>query len=99
LAAAFLLALHDALPIRPAGSHGDRSGGGIPVPRFAARVHCAFGRRATVADRRCLYHADVWLLPELADAVIHGTGYRPGGGRRHRSEEHTSELQSRENLV
>src|SRR5690606_42066797 len=87
-AAAAPLSLHDALPIcrirRGAG------GGAHPLPRCASARDstdaCAPG--ATPLER-APGHEHQWKAP------------RGGPGNRHpaRSEEHTSELQSRENLV
>src|SRR5690606_41442693 len=82
--AIFALSLRDALPIS--------AGRGTGVGDAGARAGVPHRLRALRPARR--------VPPPLAPGLARGTGRRP----RHappvaRSEEHTSELQSRENLV
>src|SRR5690606_41953803 len=90
------LSLHAALPIWLAGGrrHEHPVGGDVlDAPRARAEDE-------HVAHAGLVHH----LLVQLADArPSGGSGGRPPGGQsltdEERSEEHTSELQSRENLV
>src|SRR5207302_10118836 len=86
----YTLSLHDALPISPEVRQGPRAlddtsarGGAEGAGRLTP--HGGAGLRPG-ADRRPLGAGRRWHVP----------GREPGHGR---SEEHTSELQSRENLV
>src|SRR5690606_39280862 len=79
----YTLSLHDALPISFVADHELRAV--MAVPGMAG------GIQADTADPV----DESFALPELQRPV---NGWRLGAVR-HRSEEHTSELQSRENLV
>src|SRR5690606_40620353 len=87
--------LHDALPIWSPS----RSGGEVtftsPQRREGARRGSASAASASL-HRRCTCHEPL-LLVIPANAGIHT--YRVPACAGTRSEEHTSELQSRENLV
>src|SRR5690606_39454224 len=88
--------LHDALPIFPSD-----------------RMACGISRRASAQERQAAANPVHSLSrPRQEDRLRSVAGQRRGGdavgivsiiagfeGRAHRSEEHTSELQSRENLV
>src|SRR5690606_40746815 len=88
----YTLSLHDALPILPVGVNG----GLIDTVRFAQCDAVSGGRLPRPLTCPPVFMHDeididlhcVGLLPDLADGVALA-----------RSEEHTSELQSRENLV
>src|SRR5690606_41285232 len=90
------LSLHDALPIWPRPTvllfHGC---GGLRahLPRYAEAAK-ATGWRAVIVDS---YAPRGWSRAFTLTAVCTGLALR--GYERARSEEHTSELQSRENLV
>src|SRR5690606_40846719 len=86
--ASYILSLHDALPICPRGGHGGdqpRLGLGGPVLRRAFQPV----REPGPPQRQRGAEA----------ALPAGTDQRRRGGGAGRSEEHTSELQPRENLV
>src|SRR5690606_41957760 len=85
------LSLHDALPISVPRPRPRRGGG--EGPRHARPRHRPLARRRARPHTRC---AD--RPPDGARARGSRPRHGPPGLRR-RSEEHTSELQSRENLV
>src|SRR5204863_9006900 len=93
--ALYPLSLHDALPISDLEAWAEHraleAGGRVGVADETIREH---ERRAV--DRSRLRNA----IAELAGApqILHGGLGRPGQ-LRYRSEEHTSELQSRRDLV
>src|SRR5690606_42077500 len=93
----YTLPLHDALPILPAGRADRRA-----LYHAARCRHAAEPADGMAAGRRLVrfYDGRALCRGPVAHAV-RGPGRdpsaRPGG--KHRSEEHTSELQSRENLV
>src|SRR5207302_10084897 len=96
--ALYTLSLHDALPIFlqlagvPAGGAGGRAAGvrvHLVAAAGAARTTDGVGSEAAGARSVAGQH----------DAAPPGTGPGEVAGRPARSEEHTSELQSRENLV
>src|SRR5690606_41017131 len=94
--ATYLLSLHDALPIFPGlcSCPGRRS---TQQVRHAAALFLELGQglvdglAAEVVDREVADHRVL--------AVLGGHGEAEDHAFRDRSEEHTSELQSRENLV
>src|SRR5690606_40606707 len=91
----YLLPLHDALPISAIPDHA-RAQFGEPVGGVATRQQVE--RRLVGAARKCPKRraASDGLVPALdVDRADRGGG----DGLLRRSEEHTSELQSRENLV
>src|SRR5690606_41331219 len=93
------LSLHDALPISPLPENY------VPPSDLEDRLILPLLNEAVA----CLHEGIVESADELDAGVIFGTGFAPfrGGPVQHirdvgapaRSEEHTSELQSRENLV
>src|SRR5690606_41732600 len=85
------LSLHDALPIWPAASAART---GVPAARPSRADHCRSGRCAAARADTVLPHAGWQPAPARAPAI---RWLQPA--RSSRSEEHTSELQSRENLV
>src|SRR5690606_41817807 len=85
------LALHDALPISPVGASTPT--GTLP---FGVRAVSEIGTAASAVAEGRLDIAGVAGLSAWADTT---TASGRWSGRFQRSEEHTSELQSRENLV
>src|SRR5690606_41740654 len=83
------LALHAALPISPPPTAGD--------PRGSACRGAALRGRRGYLHRRSRLHAAVGLSVAVLEDAGRSAARRPG--RLDRSEEHTSELQSREILV
>src|SRR5690606_40505634 len=82
----FPLSLHDALPISPAVVEG------LDRLRFVAPRRI----RSRAPSLRCLGHGGTIAASENKARTLGATG---GSSAMARSEEHTSELQSRENLV
>src|SRR5690606_41963004 len=92
-AVTYTLSLHDALPI------SIRRYLHVAEPEFFAVIHRRRAADGEVQQRRqpqvFLAHA----AGQTRNVVVSRTSRRPSPDRRARSEEHTSELQSRENLV
>src|SRR5690606_40093048 len=86
------LSLHDALPISREGApYGCTRGRSDRAPRALADARSGRG------ERRVLHRGSFAPRPGSRVRSFLPSGYRAGASRR--SEEHTSELQSRENLV
>src|SRR5690606_41765661 len=89
------LSLHDALPISVRPERAVRGAGAVPAagvaPDAAARLLLGGGDRVRTQLRQPPQHD-----PAVARLPVRGRDHRPLDAR---SEEHTSELQSRENLV
>src|SRR5690606_41989452 len=83
------LSLHDALPISPGGKVRVRRAGSAEVCRSAAS-----GPEASITSR-----VRPALRPSCSPLMRGASAAAAVAPARNRSEEHTSELQSRENLV
>src|SRR5207247_11394143 len=90
------LSLHDALPIswRTPG-RGDRPHNGSGAVRDVGRTTHARPEACGVLKRRSLYETDA----KVARTHDRPAAFSPGETTEGRSEEHTSELQSRVDLV
>src|SRR5690606_42115337 len=89
----YILSLHDALPI-----YDLRADRHPHLRRLALRVALCGGVGGRAGARRRVHAGILRVVP--ARVLAAGAGGIPGGYRLlARSEEHTSELQSRENLV
>src|SRR5690606_41240568 len=97
--AIYALSLHDALPISPPRGPPGTAGGSraAPATRPAARRR---GGGPRAGGARSARRAGSWVAPapRLADQLPVGVVHERGARVAPRSEEHTSELQSRENL-
>src|SRR5207302_10802088 len=94
----YRLSLHDALPISAAVCRNPRRLRSSDAGGIGRSFHIVTGAQATLSSSRSAFVS--WLpITNLALArPCLGTRSRVPG-RKRRSEEHTSELQSRENLV
>src|SRR5207302_11332933 len=86
----YTLSLHDALPISTTGSSQD------PASRASTRIsvtRCSMSRAGRTSLRSAVDACGACSSPVVRSIRMRGLEQAP------RSEEHTSELQSRENLV
>src|SRR5690606_42075042 len=88
------LSLHDALPICEVG-HMNLGAGRI-VYQDLVKINLAIENK-TLASNKVLQHT--FKYAKENNKPLHLLGLLSDGGVHARSEEHTSELQSRENLV
>src|SRR5690606_41830983 len=94
----YTLSLHDALPISEAEAEAKRQA--EEEAKRKAEAEAEAKRQAEVERVRREQEAKRQNLDELMGGLNSSQGTATGGeGSDNRSEEHTSELQSRENLV
>src|SRR5690606_39800143 len=91
----YTLPLHDALPMSAHADPSDTSRGDLSPSRGQGTRTPRCPRRHKVSTSKCVLTCGFALGDERSPSE-HENPYTPSGGR---SEEHTSELQSRENLV
>jgi hypothetical protein len=68
----------------PRRSHRHRHRGHLPLPARLARHHHSRRHHSGFAHRHLRVHQGLRLLHQLAHALRHHAGHRPGGRRRHR---------------